>query len=130
MTRSLGVDQVLRQSHPSFRAFPGALEAIQEWLKAKKELEALPEGHRSREYFSDSLGKAKNALVDLAARVVGAGGPPQSILDRWAWRRRVLDLAGLNLDVSPQTGSERLMCGGVGGVSRVGSAPPRQALRE
>jgi len=127
--QSLGVDQVLRQSHPSIRALPGVREAIQECLRAKKELEALPAGHNSRPFYSDQLGKAKSALVDLAARGIGAGGPPQSTLERRAWRRMVLDLAGLNLDVSPQTGSERLMCGGAGGVSRVGSAPPRHALR-
>ena len=115
--RSLGVDQVLRQSHPSFRALPGALEAIQECLRAKKELDALPAGHRSRPFYSDQLGKAKTAVVDLAARVVGAGGPPESILDRWAWSRRVLERAGLNLGDSPQAGPERSSRGGAGGVS-------------
>jgi DNA-binding transcriptional regulator GbsR (MarR family) len=113
--RSLGVDQVLRQSHPSFRALPGALEAIQECLRAKKELEALPAGHNSRSFYSDQLGKAKTAVVDLAARAIGAGGPPQSILDRWTWRRRVLEQAGLNLDDSPQTGPEWSSHGGAGG---------------
>jgi hypothetical protein len=109
------VDQVLRQSHPSFRALPGAFEAIQECLRAKKELEALPAGHNSRSFYSDQLGKAKTAVVDLAARAIGAGGPPQSILDRWTWRRRVLEQAGLNLDDSPQTGPEWSSHGGAGG---------------
>jgi hypothetical protein len=115
VARSLGVDQVLRQSHPSFRALPGAFEAIQECLRAKKELEALPAGHNSRSFYSDQLGKAKTAVVDLAARAIGAGGPPQSILDRWTWRRRVLEQAGLNLDDSPQTGPEWSSHGGAGG---------------
>ncbi len=105
VARSLGVDQVLKQSHPSFRALPGAFEAIQEWLKAKRELEALPEGHRSREYFSDSLGKAKSVLVALAARAVRAGGPPQSLLERKSWSRSVLEQAGLNLIDSRRTSS-------------------------
>ena len=98
VARSLGVDQVLRQSHPSFRALPGAFEAIQECLRAKRELEALPADHNSRLFYNDQLGKAKTAVVDLAARAIGAGGPPQSILDRRAWRRRVLRQAGLHLD--------------------------------
>jgi hypothetical protein len=115
--RSLGVEQVLRQSHPSFRALPGAFEAIQECLRAKKELEALPAGHNSRSFYSDQLGKAKTAVVDLAARAIGAGGPPQSILDRWTWRRWVLEQAGLNLDDFPQAGPERSSRGGAGGVS-------------
>lgn len=108
--RSLGVDQVLRQSHPSFHALPGAFEAIQEWLAAKKELEALPEGHRSREYFSDSLGKAKSVVVALAARAVRAGGPPQSLLDRKTWSRSVLEQAGLNLNDSQRPGDAALRC--------------------
>lgn len=116
--RSLGVDQVLRQSHPSFRALPGAFEAIQECLRAKRELEALPTGHNSRPFYSDQLGKAKTAVVNLAARAIGAGGPPQSIQDRRAWRRRVLEQAGLNLDDFPQAGPERSGRGGAGrGVS-------------
>lgn len=106
--RSLGVDQVLGQSHPSFRALPGAFEAIQEWLKAKKELEALPEGHNSRQYFSDRLGKAKGAVVDLAARGARVGGPPKSLLDRITWSRSVLEQAGLNLNDSQRTGDAAL----------------------
>lgn len=106
--RSLGVGQVFSESHPSFRAFPGAFEAIQEWLKAKKELEALPEGHRSREYFSDSLGKARSVVVALAARAVGAGSPPQSLLDRMTWSRSVLERVGLDLNDSQRIGDAAL----------------------
>lgn len=121
-TRSLGVDQVLRQSHPSFRALPGAIEAIQECLRAKRELDALPADHNSRPFYSDQLGKAKTAVVDLAARAIGAGGPPQSILDRRAWRRRVLEQVGLNLDDSPQAGPDRSSCGGAGGYLPIAPA--------
>lgn len=115
VARSLGVDQVFSQSHPSFRALPGAFEAIREWLKAKKELEDLPEGHRSREYFSDSLIKAKHVVVGLAARSVGAGEPPQPLLDRLTWRRNVLEQAGLNLNNPAQAGPESSIRGGAGG---------------
>jgi hypothetical protein len=116
------VDQVLRQSHPSFRALPGAFEAIQECLRAKKELDALPADHNSRLFYHDQLGKAKTAVVDLAARAVGAGGPPESILDRWTWRRRVLEQAGLNLGDPPQAGPELSGRGGAGGYPPIVSA--------
>lgn len=115
VARSLGVDQVFSQSHPSFRALPGAFEAIQEWLKAKKELEDLPEGHPSRGYFSDSLIKAKHMVVGLAARSVGAGEPPHSLLDRLTWRQNVLEQAGLNLNNPAQVRPESSIQGGAGG---------------
>jgi len=116
--KALGVDQVLSQSHPSFRALPGAIEAVQEWLKAKQELEALPEGHNSRQYFSDRLGKARSVVVDLAARGVRAGGPPKSLVDRITWSRSVLEQAGLNLNDSPPSKPDRSTYDGAGGCAR------------
>ena len=101
--RVLGVDQVLSQAHPSFRALPGASETVQAYLMAQKELEALPAVHNSRQFYCDQLGLAKNALVDLAAPVVGAGGPPQSVVERLVWKQRILELA---LGVSPQAGAK------------------------
>ena len=108
----LGADTVWAQASLSFRALPGAVEAVQNCLRAQRELDALPATHHSRLFFSDRLAEATGALVNLAARAVGAGEPPQSIPDRWAWWQHHQSISGgaraLMANATPQA-----FCGGL-----------------
>jgi len=96
--KAAGVGDAWAKATPSFRALPGAQEALHAWLTAQETArreEANPFGSvYTQQFHRDEARKACNALVEIAAQAHGLQRPEPGY--RAKWRSEVLASIGLS----------------------------------